>query len=212
MADTLNAGTRVDDNGQEIAIPQMHHFGTATTRHDEMVSWYRNVVGLEVTLRSIDPMPKMTFVSSDLAHHRGGFFSPPFLEDHPEKPKHARIQHLAWEYASVEELLRSWRRIRECGIEPVLCVCHGVSFAFYYKDPDDNTVELLADAYGDHAKSYEHMTTNDDMITNPMGGYVDPAKLIEASEAGASIDELRERSLAGEYEPENVNKDPMLTW
>jgi len=190
--------------------PVLHHFGIATTRPDEMIAWYRDVLGMEIVARTSDPLPSMTFVTNDDHHHRGGFFAPPTVSDDPDKLAHARVQHLAWEYEDLDDLLASWQRIAALGIEPVSSWCHGPSFAFYYKDPDNNTIELLADAYGDHARSYAH-TQQPEWIAKPNGVAVDPYKVLAARAAGATLDELRERGLAGEYAPA-VQPHPLSTW
>jgi catechol 2,3-dioxygenase-like lactoylglutathione lyase family enzyme len=209
MAETMTTQELTDSAGRRIIRPHLHHFGTATTRNDEMLEWYRNVVGMEVSMRSEVPVT-MTFVSNDLAHHRGGFFSPPFVTEDAEKFQHARIQHLAWEFDSIDDLLETWERLTGLGIVPVAASCHGTHFSCYYKDPDYNTVELLADAFGDMRKSFEFFQTPQ-MQANPMGGHIDPAKLIEARKQGVELDELRERALAGEYVPAQI-PDPMAPW
>ena len=165
---------------------------------------------MEIVGRTTDPLPTMAFVTNDNHHHRGGFFSPPTLSDDPAKLDHARIQHLAWEYENIDDLLASWQRIADLGIEPVSCWCHGPSFSFYYKDPDNNTIELTVDAYGDLERSFAH-TRRDDWKAGPNGTAVDPAKLLAARTAGASLDELREGGLAAEYEPAEP-PHPLTTW
>ncbi len=210
MSDTATQSLAADASGRPILRPVLHHFGIATTRNAEMAEWYHNVLGMEIVAQTNDPLPQMTFVTNDTHHHRGGFFSPPMLSDDPEKLAHTRVQHLAWEYPSLDELLESWDRIQALGIEPASCWCHGPSFAFYYKDPDNNTVEILADAYGDYGKSYDH-TKLPEWRAKPNGTAVDPAKLLEARNAGASLDELRVGGLAGDFLPE-VEPSPMSTW
>lgn len=199
-----------DRAGRPIVAPALHHWGIATTQHEEMVAWYHDVLGLEIVAQTSDPLPKMTFVTNDEHHHRGGFFSPPALKDHEDRLAYARVQHLAWEYDSIDELLASWERIAALGIKPASCWCHGPSFAFYYKDPDRNTVELLADGYADHALSFEH-TLKPEWRAKPNGVAVDPAKVLASRNAGATLDELRENGLAGAYVPK-VEPHPLSTW
>jgi catechol 2,3-dioxygenase-like lactoylglutathione lyase family enzyme len=211
MAETLVAPSPTDSSGRPIIVPTFHHWGIATTRNDEMLEWWSDVLGMAVTVRSVDPIPKMTFVSNDLAHHRGGFFSPPFLEEDADKRSHSRIQHLAYEYDTIDELFETWDRLNGLGIVPVSTVCHGPSFAFYYRDPDNNVVELLADSYGDWERSLRHMREEPAMKTNPQGSYIDVAKVAAARKSGVELDELRERSLAGEYDLE-VKPDPLAAF
>ena len=55
------------------------------------------------------------------------------------------MHHSAFEYASFDELNASYLRLREAGIEPGLCLDHGMTFSYYYADPDGNHVELQVD-------------------------------------------------------------------
>jgi len=64
---------------------------------------------------------------------------------------------VAFEYATIDDLLNSYTRIKELGIEPVLTTDHGVSIAFYYKDPDGNTIELFVDNFGNWDRSREYL-------------------------------------------------------
>src|SRR5271155_2037351 len=105
MGDVAVHSAPEDRAGRTIVAPALHHFGIATTRPEEMIDWYRDVLGLQIVAQTTNPLPKMTFVTNDHHHHRGGFFSPPDLEEDGAKPSHARIQHLAWEYQSLDELL-----------------------------------------------------------------------------------------------------------
>jgi catechol-2,3-dioxygenase len=173
-----------------------------------MVEWYAKVLGMEITLEPTN-LPG-TFLSNDIAHHRVGFFQFPGVAEDTAKTSHARIQHLAFEYPNVDTLLSSWERIAENGIEHVSAVDHGTSFSIYYKDPDSNTIELECDAFETEEQAMRHMRESPQMKENPMGRYIDPAKLVEARRAGVSLAELNERAMAGEYEPE-VLPDPLAT-
>jgi catechol 2,3-dioxygenase-like lactoylglutathione lyase family enzyme len=202
-----------DRAGRPIIRPRIHHFGMATTRFEEMLTWYRDVLGLEVVARVSNPIPNMAFVTSDEHHHRGGFFGPPQLKDNPDRLEYSRIQHLAWEYEDIDQLLESWDRIKNLGIEPRSCWAHGgngISFAFYYKDPDNNTVELTTQGYEDLREGLAG-ARSPEFAKNPNGTAVDPAKLREARANGVSLNELRARAVAGEYRPE-VDPHPLSTW
>jgi catechol 2,3-dioxygenase len=199
-----------DRKGQRIIRPKLHHWGIATTRNEEMENWYRDVLGYEVVARPGSPLRTMTFVSNDLNHHGGSYLSPPTVSDDPERLFHTRIQHLAWEYEDIDQMLESWQRIRNLGIEPVSCWCHSVSWSFYYKDPDLNTVELNTQAFATLEEGLEYALT-DRWAENANGFQVDPEKLIAARKEGVGLDELRERSINKEYEPEEL-VDPLSGW
>ncbi len=45
------------------------------------------------------------------------------------------------------------------------------------------------------------MRTSEDFHANPIGAFVDPAKVADAAAAGASFDEIHQRAMAGEFAP-----------
>jgi catechol-2,3-dioxygenase len=192
----------VDDNGERVICPTLHHSGTQTPRREEMLKWYRNVLGQQPTLAADPPATPFpsTWTSNDWAHHRMGFFSVPGLEDKVNRFSPG-INHMAWEYETIDDLLETWERIQNLGITPVFTVDHFISIAFYYNDPDGNLVELLTDAWGDHEKSMEVQLTSQELRANPPGTPVDPAQMLEARRAGMSLEELHQRAYAGEYTP-----------
>jgi catechol 2,3-dioxygenase-like lactoylglutathione lyase family enzyme len=202
-----------DGNGS-IIRPRLHHWGMRTLKLDEMVDWYSKVCGYEIVLEarqtdvSAESPPQSAYVSNDEEHHRGGFFTLPMFKDHPERNFMPGVNHLAFDYDSVDDLLSSWERLKAEGIEPALCTDHGPTFAFYYKDPENNTVELCCDAWEDESKPREIMSSPR-MLQNPMGSQVDPAKLLEARRGGLSLAELHERAMADEYAPSQPG-NPMV--
>ena len=79
-------------------------------------------------------------------------------------------------------------RLEEAGIEPAFCLDHGMTLSYYYRDPDGNHVELQVDNFGDWAKSSAHMRESPEFAADPIGKFVDPARVAEAAAAGASFD------------------------
>jgi catechol-2,3-dioxygenase len=125
----------------------------------------------------------------------------PGLKDDPQRSQHHRLQHVAFELPTIDDLLATRTRLKSLGIEPVLTADHGASTSFYYDDPDRNSVELTVDNFGDWDKSSEYVRTSSEFAANPMGAYVDPDKMIAARAAGISVDELHRRAYAGEFPP-----------
>jgi hypothetical protein len=76
-----------------------------------------------------------------------------------------------------------------------------MTFSYYYKDPDGNYLELQCDAFGDWGKSSEWMRTSDDFHANPIGTFVDPERVAEASAQGAGFAEIHERAKAKGFAP-----------
>src|ERR1700683_5291632 len=113
----------MNPNGQVIK-PKLHHWGMRTAKFDEMVDWYSTVVGFETVLAATSPA-QVAFVTNDEQHHRGGFFSPPGIEDNPQRPTRPGVSPLAWEYESLDDLLATWQRLEALGIAAVLTTDHG---------------------------------------------------------------------------------------
>jgi hypothetical protein len=112
-----------------------------------------------------------------------------------------RLQHIAFEYQTIDDLLGTYARIKGLGFLPVLAADQGLQMAFYYADPDQNSVELNVNNYGNEWTATEHIKTSPSFAARPMGAYVDPDKMIAARNAGASPWELHERAFAGEFVP-----------
>ena len=180
-----------------VIHPKFHHFNLKTTRLQEMIDWYCTLVGAQVLFQDAVG----AWLSNDEANHRIALLAFPGFVDDPEKDTRTGLHHSAFEYGSFDELNASYLRLREAGIEPDLCLDHGMTFSYYYKDPDGNHVELQVDNFGDWAKSSAWMRTSEAFHANPIGAFVDPAKVAEAAAAGASFDDIHQRATAGEFAP-----------
>jgi len=179
--------------------PTFHHFGVLTAHPEEMLDWYSKVLGMTTNFQST--ASGIAFVTNDRAHHRMALISWPGLIADPDKRPHAKLQHVAFECATIDDLLNTWERLKEISIEPVLAADHGMSIAFYYGDPDGNSVELFVDTFGDWDKSSEYIRTSPEFHQNPMGTYIEPEQLNVARKAGASFADLHRRAYAGEFPP-----------
>ena len=191
-----------------IYRPTIHHFGVVTRRRQEMVDWYANVLGMVSNFATSRPLGSefglavcADFVSNDRANHRIGIFSLADLKDDPDKHGHAKLQHVAFEYATIDEFLSSYARIKGLGIEPVYTIDHGPTISFYYEDPDGNSVELFVDTFGNWDKSTEYMRISPEFGSKSLGTPVDPDELVAARQAGMSFEELHRRAYAGEFPP-----------
>ena len=180
------------------AIPTLHHVTLKTTHLDEMMSWYATVVGMEVTHVG----EAGAWLTNDGANHRLALLVAPGLEDDPDKVKHTGLHHSAYEYASMDDLLGTYARLKDDGILPHACLDHGMTMSFYYADPDGNSVELQYDEFGDWAKSTHYMATAEAFAENPIGVNIDPEQVAAARAAGASPDEIHVRAMTGEFTPE----------
>ncbi|MGZ5359696.1 MAG: VOC family protein, partial [Solirubrobacterales bacterium] len=155
-------------DSSEVIHPKFHHLNLKTTRLQEMIDFYSVLVGTEV-LHQDDVG---AWLSNDDANHRIALLSFPNFEDDPDKETHTGIHHSAFEYGSFDQLNSSYLRLRAAGIEPSFCLDHGMTFSYYYTDPDGNHIELQIDNFGDWGKSAEWMRTSDEFKANPIGQFV----------------------------------------
>ena len=71
----------------------------------------------------------------------------------------------------------------------------------FQADPDQNSIELNVNNYGNEWTATEHMKTASSLAERPRRVQVDPDKMIAVRKAGASPWELHERAFAGEFAP-----------
>ncbi len=181
-----------------VIHPNFHHVNFKTTRLQEMIDWYATVVGSQANFQ----FPFGAWTSNDEANHRVALTAFPNFVDDPEKDTRTGLHHTAFEYDCFEDLNTSYLRLREAGIVPDFCLDHGMTFSYYYRDPDGNHVELQVDTFGDWARSTEYVRESPEFHENPIGQFVDPARVAEACAGGTSFREVHARAMAGEFAPD----------
>ena len=180
--------------------PAFHHVTIKTSRLQEMVAWYKAVVGVEVTFQDNNN----AWTTNDEANHRVAFLSVPGLEMDADKVKHTGMHHSAFEYASFDDLMSSYERMKDLGIVPAFSLDHGLTISLYYKDPEGNYVELQSDNFGDWKQSAHFMRTSADFQSNPIGTFFDPEKVCEAHKAGEPFATLQPAIRAGKFKPDTL--------
>ena len=111
------------------------------------------------------------------------------------------MRHSAFEFQRFEDLNTTYLRLRDQGIKPDICIDHGMTLSYYYKDPDGNRVELQVDTFGNWTTSSEWMRTSPAFKANPIGVFVDPERIADAAAAGESFEAIHDRARAGELSP-----------
>jgi catechol 2,3-dioxygenase len=180
-----------------IIKPAIHHITLKTRRLQAMIDWYSVTVGLAV----IHQFPGGAWMTNDAANHRIGFLALPGYADDANKETHTGLHHSAFEYTSFADLIESYARLSAAGIEPQMCLNHGMTTSMYYADPDKNLVELQADNFGDWAKSTDYMQTSPVFAANPIGEFFDPSRVLAAHRAGVAFASLHRGMMDGEYRP-----------
>jgi catechol 2,3-dioxygenase len=165
-----------------VVHPTLQHFGVLTRHLERTVDWYAKVVGMTTrySIQRSEAGVYVTFLTNDNAHHRLAIITMPEVQEDTDKVAHVKLQHVPFEYATIDDLLNSYVRVKGLGIEPVLTTDHGPAISFYYKDPDGNIVEVFVDL-----GNWETL----DFHKNSMGTFVDADKLVAARGAGVSLED-----------------------
>jgi catechol-2,3-dioxygenase len=198
-------------NTKIIVHPKLQHYGLSTANLDAMTDWYRKVLGMTVNHRSKipaiarithdgPPFSAFAFMSNDEVDHRIVFFEIPGAAADPDKRRHTGLQHVAFNYETLDDLLGTYLRLKGLGILPVWAADHGAGMSFYYQDPDQNMVELNINNFGSDWTATEYMRSSNSSAGRP--ALIDPEKMVIERDAGRSPWELHERALAGEFAPE----------
>jgi len=197
-------------NSETIIHPKLHHLGFTTSNMDTMVNWYRIVLGMEVVHATSSAAPsganmppiQTTWMTNDEANHRVAFVQVPGLSIDKSRSTYSRVQHFAFEYNNLDDLLGTYVRLKNNNILPILCTDAGLQTAFYYADPNGNILEINMDNFGDVKTSTEYIKYSQEFAINPMGTFVDPDKLVIARENGMSQWEIHTRARNAEFLPD----------
>ena len=109
------------------------HVVYRTRRFEQMLAWYGSVFDAKVQHQN----PALAFLTYDDEHHRFAFANLAVLQ--PEGSEVNRmgvigVDHVAYTYASLSDLLENYAQLKEKGIKPYWCVHHGVTVSMYYAD------------------------------------------------------------------------------
>ena len=148
--------------------------------YQRMFEWYRTVLNAEVVFDA----PGVAFLTYDDEHHRIAIAEVPTLAPiPPNEPPRQGMDHVAFTYADIEDLLETFARLKDEGIEPFGSVNHGPTTSLYYRDPDGNRIELQVDNFADMKKATDLMRETFDI--NPVGVDFDPDAAYRALKNGA---------------------------
>jgi catechol 2,3-dioxygenase-like lactoylglutathione lyase family enzyme len=190
------------DREDLASVPRAHapaklaHLVFKTPRIDAMIDWYTTVLDAVVVFRD----SRLAFLTYDEEHHRVALTRLPRLLRIPGKvwALHRKVwgfDHAAFTYASLDDLVATYRRLADAGIQPVWCINHGPTTSMYYEDPDGNRLELQVDNF----ELTEELLTwvqSGEFAKNPIGTEFDPDVLERLVKAGVPRGDLIRRGSA----------------
>ena len=143
------------------------------------------------------PFTAVAFTSNDEINHRISFFEVPHATIDSERSRHARVQHIAFAYGTLDDLLGTYVRLARLGMAPMWAADQWFQTAIYYEDPDKNIIELNVDNFTNLWAVTEGLKE----LPSQLHVFIDPEKLIAARKAGASPWDVHVRAFAGEFVP-----------
>lgn len=169
------------------------HVVYRTRRFEQMLEWYSFVFDAKVQYQN----PALAFLTYDDEHHRFALANLDVLQ--PEDTETERrglvgVDHVAYTYASLEDLFENYEQLKAGGIEPYWCVHHGMTISMYYADPDGNQMEFQVDVFGSGEEAGDYMR-GPITAANPVGVEYDPEDWLAQMRAGKPASEFLERTV-----------------
>lgn len=167
------------------------HVVYRTYRFEQMLQWYVTVFGGEVQYQS----PVIAFVTYDEEHHRVALLNLGIIKGESQAcvPRgQPGVDHVAYGYASLSELIRKYDELKARGILPYWSIHHGVTVSMYYADPDGNQMEFQTDCFSNNEDANSFMNGPHFQV-NPIGVEFDPEVLQARLKLGESESNLLPR-------------------
>jgi len=179
----------VSATSEEVVPCKLAHYVIRAKRFEEMLAWYRKVFLLKTSFEA----PVIAFLTYDEEHHRIALLNCAHLPE-PDQLR-TGIDHVAFTYRSLRDLLHTYERLKSHGITPFWCINHGLSTSMYYRDPDGNEIELQVDNFPsmDDCKAW---FASPSFAANPIGVQFDPEVLVQMFRNGVPESELVKQGVA----------------
>jgi catechol 2,3-dioxygenase-like lactoylglutathione lyase family enzyme len=174
---------------KQIRPAKFAHFVLRTRNLEESIAWYQTLLGMQVVHRN----DFIAFLTYDDEHHRLALVKTPVTA--PTTPGAPGLDHVAYTFETLGELLSTYCRLKQKGILPVWPINHGPTTSLYYADPDGNRVELQIDNFATEAELKGWMQSGA-FAANPIGVVFDPDALVARYTRGDSLDELVKQGAA----------------
>jgi catechol 2,3-dioxygenase-like lactoylglutathione lyase family enzyme len=164
---------------------RLAHIVLMTRRYQQMIDWYCKVFEARV----VHADPALAFLTFDDENHRFAFANLDILKPGGGGGRgEIGVNHVAFTYAGIDDLLTTYVRLKAAGITPYWPVHHGMTLSLYYQDPDDNRLELQVDTLG--SEDAFKLMQSPAFAENGVGHSYDPDALVVAWQSGASAETL----------------------
>jgi catechol-2,3-dioxygenase len=165
---------------------KLAHVVLRTNNFASMVEYYKTFLGAEVVYKN----EFLAFLTYDEEHHRLAIVAVPGTKG--KDAESCGLEHIAFSFRSLEDLLLTYRQRKQKGINPIWPVNHGPTTSIYYKDPDGNMIETQVDNFESPDEATDFMNSVY-FAENPIGTDIDPEDIISKLRSGVSESELKKR-------------------
>lgn len=185
--------------GQTTMTPaSLAHVVLRTSELPRLQAFYTAFLGGKVVFAG----GPLSFIAYDNEHHRIALVAIPGTG--PKNPKTSGLEHIAFAFDSLADLLLAYRQRKHQGILPCWSVNHGPTTSIYYRDPDGNMLETQTDNFASADEATAFMM-GPRFAENPIGTDIDPEALIAALRAGTSEADLKVRQEIGPREVPDID-------
>ncbi|KAI1774505.1 Glyoxalase/Bleomycin resistance protein/Dihydroxybiphenyl dioxygenase [Hypoxylon cercidicola] len=187
-------------SGKVLSPARLTHVLLRTARFRPLVEFYKALLGAHVVLETSE----LAFLTYDDEHHRIAIAAFPDCGDRVRSG--AGLEHIAFSFDSLGDLVTSYRQRKARGILPLWCVNHGPTTSMYYQDPDGNQVEMQVSSF-DTAEEATACMMSPDVAQNPWGVDFDPDELMRRLESGEPEADIKKRPKSG---PRHLDEIPIV--
>jgi catechol-2,3-dioxygenase len=167
---------------------RLAHLVLQTGQRIALRDWYLAVLDAHVVFEN----EMLSFLTFDDEHHRLAIAQLPTHT--PRTSTTVGLAHSAYTFTDLEALLTKYEALEAAGIHPHVPVQHGPTTSIYYRDPDNNMVELQVDNMpADDATTY---MGGPEFAADPFGPSFEPDVMLAALRAGTPVAELSTRQWA----------------
>ncbi|ETS74970.1 hypothetical protein PFICI_13454 [Pestalotiopsis fici W106-1] len=172
---------------EKILSPaKLAHVVLRTANFKSMVAFYKTFLGAHASYEN----GTLSFLTYDEEHHRVAIIGIP--ETKPKDSNSAGLDHLAFTFNTLHDLMLAYQQRKTRGIVPFWCVNHGPTVSMYYQDPDGNKIELQVDAF-ETVDEESTFFASSAFAENPIGVDLDPEDLIKRLRDGEDEGQLKKR-------------------
>ena len=184
----------------DFSPDDFHHIAFKTTNYENMVNFYKNLFGCEPLYQS----DLITFLAYDDEHHRIAIANTSdvlnnlnFIQKIVMKlkiflnkniPSIEGLDHISYRINPIEKWFDFYFKAKERGLYPLWTVNHGWISGIYYRDPDNNLVEVFFEHFSTAEEFKENISP--DFEDEPIGTNMDIEVLYEMFKSGAGFSEL----------------------